>query len=81
MVVHFTSAAHYVADVVLLTVAGTARCGVFFDNVDVLTLHLTVTHKVARSSKRGKSGAYEVRGFVVHSFGFARSCKCFIVAA
>ena len=45
MVVHFTAAAHDVADVlILIAIAGAAGDGVFFQNVDMLTLHLAVTH-------------------------------------
>ena len=49
MVVHFTSAAHHIANVLIfIAIAGTARNRVFFENVHMFPFHLPVSDQKAR---------------------------------
>ena len=82
VVVHFTAAAHHVADVFKLpAVACTARELLFFEDVYMLAFHLAVAHQVARCCKGCQTAADDIRRFLVYALRLLRSCKCFIVAA
>ena len=87
MVVHLTAAAHDIADIVLVAVAGTAGQRVLFKYMDVVALHLAVTDQVAGGSQGRQTGADEVSRFIVnalrlfiYAFWFFWTCKCFVVA-
>ena len=80
VVVHLAPAAHDVAEVlVVVAVAGTARDGVFFENVDVLALHLGIADEIARRRQRRQAGADDVGRFAVHIGGLLGGGKGFIV--
>ena len=82
VVVHFTAAAHHVADVFKLpAVACTARELLFFEDVHMLAFHLAVAHQVARCCKGCQTAADDIRRFLVYALRLLRSCKCFIVSA
>ena len=82
MVVHFTAAAHDVADVlILIAIAGTAGDGVFFQNVDMLTLHLAVTHQEAGGRQCSQAAADQIGGLGVDAFGLFGGSKSFIITA
>ena len=53
----------------MVAVAGTARDGVFLENVDVLALHLGIADEIARRRQRRQAGADDVGGFAVHIGG------------
>ena len=80
VVVHLAPAAHDVAEVlVVVAVAGTARDGVFLENVDVLALHLGIANEIARRRQRRQAGADDVGRFAVHIGGLLGGGKGFIV--
>ena len=82
MVVHFTAAAHDVADVlILIAIAGAAGEGVFFQNVDMLTLHLAVTHQEAGGRQCSQAAANQIGGLGVDAFGLFGDSKSFIITA
>ena len=60
MVIHLTAAAHDIADIVLVAVAGTAGQRVLLKHMDVVALHLAVTDQVAGGSQGRQTGADEV---------------------
>ena len=82
MVVHLTAAAHNVTDVlVLVAIAGTTGDGVLFQHMDVLALHLAVTHHKACGGQRGQAAADKVGTLVVNALRFFGTGKSFIVTA
>ena len=82
MVVHLAAAAHHIAEVLeLVTVARAAGQLALFENVDVLALHLAVTHEIAGGSQRGEAAADDIGGLVVHAFGLLGTGERFIVTA
>ena len=82
VVVHLTAAAHNVTDVlVLVAIAGTTGDGVLFQHMDVLALHLAVTHHKACSGQRGQAAADKVGTLVVNALRFFGTGKSFIVTA
>ena len=80
MVVHLTAAAHDIADIVLVAVAGTAGQRVLLKHMDVVALHLAVTDQVAGGSQGRQTGADEVSRFIVNALRLFGVCKCFVVA-
>ena len=80
VVVHLTSAPHHIADVVLVAVAGTAGDGVLFKHMDMLTLHLAVTHQIAGGSQGCQTGADDIGRFMIDTLGLFGVCKRFVVA-
>ena len=56
MIIHFTSAAHYISQTgIFISIAGTAGNRILLEDMNVLALHLTVPYKIARSSKGSQS--------------------------
>ena len=80
MVVHLTAAAHDIADIVLVAVAGTAGQRVLLKHMDVVALHLAVTDQVAGGSQGRQTRADEVSRFIVNALRLFGVCKCFVVA-
>ena len=80
MVVHLTAAAHDIADIVLVAVAGTAGQRVLLKHMDVVALHLAVTDQIAGGSQGRQTGADEVSRFIVNALRLFGVCKCFVVA-
>ena len=81
MVVHFTAAAHYVADAGnVRAIAGTSWNRVLFEYVNVVAWHLRVSYQIACRSERGQAGADDVRVLAVHAFGLLRPGECFVIA-
>ena len=82
MVVHLTAAAHHVADIFKLpAVARAAGGGAFFQNVDVVALHLTVAHQIAGRRQGRKAAAHDIGGLLIHALGLAGTGKGFVIAA
>ena len=82
VVVHLTAAAHNVTDVlVLVAIAGTTGDGVLLQHMDVLALHLAVTHHKACGGQRGQAAADKVGTLVVNALRFFGTGKSFIVTA
>ena len=80
MVVHFTAAAHDIADArKVVAVKASARMRVLFENVDVIARHLSVTDKEAGGAERGKAASDQICGFVIYALRFYRACKRFII--
>ena len=81
MVVHFTAAAHHIADAGnICAIAGASRDRVLFEYVNVAARHLRVSHQVAGCGECGQAGADDVRVLAVHAFGLLRSGECFVIA-
>ena len=80
VVVHLAAAAHHIADVVLVAVAGTAGDGVLFKHMDMLALHLAVTHQIAGGSQGCQTGADDIGRFMIDTLGLFGVCKRFVVA-
>ena len=82
MVVHFTAAAHHVADILILpAVARAAGGGAFFQNVDVVALHLAVADQIAGRRQGRKAAAHDIGGLLIHALGLAGTGKGFVIAA
>ena len=80
MVVHLTAAAHDVADAVLVAVAGTAGQGLLLEHMDMLALHLAVTHQIAGCGQGCQAGTDDICGFMINALRLFGTCKCFVVA-
>ena len=80
VVVHLAAAAHHIADIVLVAIAGAARQCVLFKHMDVLALHLTIAHQIAGSGQSRQTGADDIGGFVIHALRLFGVCKSFVVA-
>ena len=80
VVIHLAAAAHHIADIVLVAVAGTAGQRVLLKHMDVVALHLAVTDQVAGGSQGRQTGADEVSRFIVNALRLFGVCKCFVVA-
>ena len=80
VVVHLAAAAHHIADIVLVAIAGTAGQCVLFKHMDVLALHLAVAHQIAGSGQRSQTGADDISGFMIHALRLFGVCKSFIIA-
>ena len=80
MVVHLTAAAHDVADAVLVAVAGTAGQGLLLEHMDMLALHLAVTHQIAGCGQGCQAGTHDICGFMINALRLFGTCKCFVVA-
>ena len=80
MVVHLAAAAHHIADIVLVAVAGTAGQGLLLEHMDMLALHLAVTHQITCSRQCSQTGTNDICRFMIDTLRLFRSCKCFIVA-
>ena len=81
VVVHLAAAAHDIADIIFIAIAGTAGDGVFFQNVDMLTLHLAVTHQEAGGRQCSQAAADQIGGLSVDAFGLFGGSKSFIITA
>ncbi len=64
-----------------MAVARAAGGGAFFQNVDVLALHLAVAHQIAGGGQGRQTAAYDIGGFLIHAFGLAGTGKGFVIAA
>ena len=71
---------HLIADIVLVAIAGAAGQCVLFKHMDVLALHLAVTHQIAGSGQRSQTGADDISGFMIHALRLFGVCKSFIIA-
>ena len=80
VVVHLAAAAHHIADIVLVAIAGTAGQCVLFKHMDVLALHLAVAHQIAGSGQRSQTGTDDISGFMIHALRLFGVCKSFIIA-
>ena len=81
MVVHFTAAAHHIADTGnVCAVAGTSRNRVLFEYVNVAARHLRVSHQVACRGECSQAGADDVRVLTVHAFRLLRAGERFVIA-
>ena len=47
----------------------------FVQKVDMLALHLTITHQIKGCGQTGKSGSDDVCGFFVDTLRFLRMCE------
>ena len=80
VVIHLAAAAHHIADIVLVAIAGAAGQCVLFKHMDVLALHLAVAHQIAGSGQRSQTGADDISGFMIHALRLFGVCKSFIIA-
>ena len=80
VVVHLAAAAHHIADIVLVAIAGAAGQCVLFKHMDVLALHLAVAHQIAGSGQGCQTGADDISGFMIHALRLFGVCKSFVVA-
>ncbi len=81
MVLHLAAAPHDVTSCGIKDpVAGAARKVHGFQNVYVVTGHLSISYQEACRRQRGQATAYKVSVFPVHAFRLSRSCEGFIVA-
>ena len=80
VVVHLAAAAHHIADIVLVAIAGTACQCVLFKHMDVLALHLAIAHQIAGSGQGCQTGADDISGFMIHTLRLFGGCKSFVVA-
>ena len=80
VVVHLAAAAHHIADVVLVAVAGTAGQRVLLDHMDVVALHLTVADQIAGSGQCRQTRTDDIGRFIVNAFRLFGVCKRFVVA-
>ena len=81
MVVHFSAAAHIITrSGDCSSVARTARYIEFFQKVNMLAFHLTVSHKEERRRKARKPRADYISRFTVYALRFFRTSKCLIVS-
>ena len=80
VVVHLAAAAHHIADIVLVAIAGAAGQCVLFKHMDVLALHLSVAHQIAGSGQGCQTGADDISGFMIHALRLFGVCKSFIIA-
>ena len=80
MVFHLTSATHYISSARIEDTITCTACNVHcFQNVDILSRHLSVTYKETGCCKRCKSTSYDVSMFVIYTLWFSRMGKCFVV--
>ena len=80
VVVHLAAAAHHIADVVLVAVAGTAGQRVLLDHMDVVALHLAVADQIAGSGQCRQTRTDDIGRFIVNAFRLFGVCKRFVVA-
>ena len=81
VVVHLAPAAHDVAQAeVLEAVAGAAGDGILFEDVNVLSGHLTVAHQETGCGQRRQAGADDIRGLAVHTLGLEGTNERFVIA-
>ena len=82
MVVHLAAAAHEEAlGHVLAAVAAAAGKLQLFEQMDVLTLHLSVADKIKSRRQPGKAGADDISRFFVHILGLFGMGKGFVSAS
>ena len=82
MVVHLAAAAHEEAlGHVLAAVAAAAGKLQLFEQMDVLTLHLSVADKIKSRRQPGKAGADDISRFFVHILGLFGMSKGLVSAS
>ena len=82
MVIHLASAAHNIADsLILIAVTCAAWDGLLFKHVNMLSLHLSVAYQIAGRRQSSKPRPYDVSRFTVDALRLYGVCKCFIVTA
>ena len=82
VVVHLAAAAHDIAHAGDVgTIAGAARNGVLFEDMDVASGHLRVAHQIAGCGKRAQAGADDVGALVVDARRLLGTSKGFVVSA
>ena len=80
MVLHLTAAAHHIAaERILDTIAGTTGNVHRFQNVDMLSLHLSVTDQEAGCCQRRKATSHNIGRFFINTFRLLWTCKGLIV--
>ena len=81
MVIHFSAAAHDVADLrIVPSVTGTSGNRVAVEEMDVLSGHLCVTNQKTSGREGGKPGSHEIGRFVFDPFRLQRAGKGFIIS-
>ena len=82
MVVHLAAAAHHVADIIdIQSVAGTARYLILLKDMNIASLHLSVSHQEAGCRESCQSGTNDISRFAVDSFRLHGTYKSFIISA
>ena len=82
MIVHLAAAAHDIAHAGdVSAIAGAARNGVLFEDMDVASGHLRIAHQVASCGKRAQTGADNVGALVVDARRLLGMSKGFVVSA
>ena len=82
VVVHFTPAAHHIAQAGnIRAIACAAWNRVFFEYVDVIAGHLRIAYQVAGCGERGQPRADDVRVLVVDARRLLWTGECFVIAA
>ena len=80
MVIHLASAAHIEAFCHIFASVATAACQIkFFEKVNVFAFHLSVTDKIERRGKPGKTRSDDISRFFVNAFRLFRTSERFIV--
>ena len=80
MVFHLTSPTHHISAARIKDTVTCTACNIHcFQNVDILSGHLSVTYKETGCCKRSQSASYDISMFIIYAFRLSWTCKCFIV--
>ena len=80
MVLHLTSASHYVASHWIEDTVTCTACNVHcLQNMNVVSRHLCVSYQETSCCQGSKSASYQICMLVIYAFRFLRAGKCFVI--